>query len=185
MGVELSLPVGVAIEIDGRCRVAKVELFPGNTPGEVHCYAKGGESVALSKRCAPLAGPPSRQIVKQILTSLQAWPQDPAEVHGLPMVTAPTAFQQRLRAALLSIPPGSTATYGELARRLGTSPRAVGAGCRANPLPLLVPCHRVVAARGSGGFGGSIQGEWPRLKQLLLDYERRVVGSAGGPPVIR
>ena len=76
-----------------------------------------------------------------------------------------TAFQQRVWQALRAIPFGETRSYGELARAIGAakSARAVGAACGANPVPLIVPCHRVVAANGKlGGFSGGP--EWkPRL----------------------
>jgi len=87
-----------------------------------------------------------------------------------PLACALTAFQQRLRDALTVIPCGETCTYGDLARVLYSSPRAVGQALGANPLPLLVPCHRVVAATGLGGFAfGSV---W---KQRLLDMERAAI----------
>jgi len=87
---------------------------------------------------------------------------------ALPPLAKPhTAFQARLRKALLAIPWGETCTYGELARQLGTAPRAFGQALGANPLPLLIPCHRVVAANGIGGFSCGI--EW---KKALLEFER-------------
>ena len=67
-----------------------------------------------------------------------------------------TAFQQRVWKHLLKIPAGKTETYGEVARKLGSAnaSRAVGGACGANPLPIVVPCHRVVATGGGlGGFG--------------------------------
>ncbi|HSH69240.1 MAG TPA: methylated-DNA--[protein]-cysteine S-methyltransferase [Deferrisomatales bacterium] len=84
-----------------------------------------------------------------------------------------TPFQHRVWDALLAIPPGETRTYGELAATLGTSARAVGGACRRNPLPILVPCHRVVAKGGLGGFSGAWQ-EGPELalKRALLARER-------------
>ena len=92
----------------------------------------------------------------------------------LPPLAAPaTPFQARLRAALLAIPRGETRTYGELARALGSSPRAVGQALKANPLPLLIPCHRVVGAHGLGGFACGT--DW---KRKLLDFERN---GATGP----
>ena len=78
-------------------------------------------------------------------------------------------FQFRVLEAMSAIPYGRTATYGELARRLGRprAARAVGAACAANPIPLLVPCHRVVGARGAlTGFGGGLA-----LKRKLLALE--------------
>ncbi|RME33802.1 MAG: methylated-DNA--[protein]-cysteine S-methyltransferase [Gammaproteobacteria bacterium] len=88
----------------------------------------------------------------------------------LPRLSPPvSAFQARLRRALLAIPPGQTRTYGDLARQLGSSPRAVGQACRANPVPILVPCHRVVSARGDGGYMGQ---EHSPLKGWFLEHER-------------
>jgi len=66
------------------------------------------------------------------------------------------------------IPDGGTATYGEIARVAGTSPRAVGMAMRRNPTPLVIPCHRVVAADGIGGFTPDIS-----IKRDLLDMEQR------------
>jgi methylated-DNA-[protein]-cysteine S-methyltransferase len=70
--------------------------------------------------------------------------------------------------AVSDIPFGTTATYGEIGRRVGTSPRVVGQAMRRNPTPLLVPCHRVVAKKGMGGFSPS-----PEIKGFLLDLERK------------
>ncbi len=76
-----------------------------------------------------------------------------AEHSALPeLQDANTSFQQRMRAALLKITPGKTMTYGQLAMILHTSPRAIGQALKANRLPILIPCHRIVAAKGLGGF---------------------------------
>ncbi len=93
----------------------------------------------------------------------------------LPLALQGTPFQQRVWQAMRAIPAGERRSYGELARQLHTSPRAVAAACRANPTPLLVPCHRVVASHGLGGFMGRMDGAPLRLKQWLLDHE-----SVGG-----
>jgi len=82
------------------------------------------------------------------------------------MAKAATSFQARLRVRLLDIPSGETRTYGELAGQLGSGARAVGQALGANPLPVLVPCHRIVAANGLGGFSCGI--EW---KKRLLAFE--------------
>ena len=80
---------------------------------------------------------------------------------------AGTPFQHRVWAALAEIPYGTTATYGELARRLGTAPRAVGLANGRNPLSIVVPCHRVVGARGTlTGYAGGLE-----RKRTLLDLE--------------
>lgn len=88
-----------------------------------------------------------------------------------PLKLAGTPFQLKVWAALRRILPGSTRTYGELARQLGTAPRAVGSACRSNPILLFVPCHRVVAATGAGGFAGATAGPWLEIKRGLLARE--------------
>ena len=84
-----------------------------------------------------------------------------------------TTFQKRVWAALRKIPVGQTRTYGELSKQLHSSPRAVGNACRANPVPLVVPCHRVVARSGIGGFGGETAGRNIDCKSWLLAHEER------------
>lgn len=86
-----------------------------------------------------------------------------------------TPFQQRVWQALLAIPLGQTRTYGELAKKLKTSARAIGMACRTNPIALIVPCHRVVAANDLGGFGGRRDGKPLRVKQWLLAHEAKTV----------
>ena len=92
-----------------------------------------------------------------------------------PMAKARTTFQGAMRAALLDIPRGETRTYGELANLLHTAPRAMGQALGANPLPLLIPCHRIVAANGLGGFACGL--EW---KRRLLAFERSGKDESGG-----
>ena len=89
---------------------------------------------------------------------------------ALPLDLDGTAFQQQCWLALATIPYGQTVSYGEQARRLGLGPdaaRAVGSANGQNPLPLVLPCHRVIGADGSlTGFGGGLQ-----LKRFLLEHE--------------
>lgn len=77
-------------------------------------------------------------------------------------------FQFKVLEAVSAVGYGSTATYGELAARVGSpgAARAVGAACAANPIPLIVPCHRVVGASGLGGYAGGLE-----LKRRLLEHE--------------
>ncbi|MCK5644156.1 MAG: methylated-DNA--[protein]-cysteine S-methyltransferase [Gammaproteobacteria bacterium] len=82
-----------------------------------------------------------------------------------------TLFQKKVWQALQKIPAGQVVTYGELAKQLNTSARAVGNACRANPVPLLIPCHRVISKTGMGGFAGSQSGEPMRIKRWLLEHE--------------
>ncbi|MBS1146921.1 MAG: methylated-DNA-(protein)-cysteine S-methyltransferase, partial [Proteobacteria bacterium] len=81
-------------------------------------------------------------------------------------------FQKRVWRALMEIPAGHPTTYGALAKQLGTAARAVGQACGSNPLPILVPCHRVVAANGLGGFMHSASGAPLDVKTWLLAHER-------------
>jgi methylated-DNA-[protein]-cysteine S-methyltransferase len=74
----------------------------------------------------------------------------------------------RVYRAVQKIPYGSTATYGEIARQVGTSPRVVGQAMARNPTPLIIPCHRVVAADGIGGFSPSVE-----IKEELLAMEKK------------
>ena len=84
----------------------------------------------------------------------------------LPLRARGTAFQQRVWDLMRAIPYGETATYGGMAMALGSGPRAVGTACGRNPLPIIVPCHRVLGRGGSeGGFSGG-QG-LPTKRQLL------------------
>ena len=88
----------------------------------------------------------------------------------LPLAPAGTPFRLRVWAAMQAIPYGRTMSYGALARTLGTAPRAVGGACGANPIPLVIPCHRVVGAGGAlGGFSG---GAGCDTKRQLLALER-------------
>lgn len=90
----------------------------------------------------------------------------------LPLRLAGTPYRQRLWAAMRTIPIGATRTYGQIAATLGGSARSVGMACATNRLPLIIPCHRVVAASGLGGYSG---GEGLATKRHLLALEARMV----------
>lgn len=121
--------------------------------------------------------PPRGLLAATVVTQLEAYFADPGSGFRLPLAPAPSLFQARVRAALLGLGPGRVATYGELARGLGSGPRAVGGACRRNPLPLVVPCHRVVAVTGVGGYAGDAQGGWLAVKRWLLRHEGAWDGS--------
>ena len=82
-----------------------------------------------------------------------------------------TDFQKRVWQAMLEIPLGRTVAYGELARQLGSSPRAIAQACRRNPYPIVIPCHRVIGRRGLGGYCGETSGTFPAIKHWLLRHE--------------
>ncbi len=102
---------------------------------------------------------------------LMAYFEDAGHNFDLPLRLRGTAFQRRVWAALRELPSGCTVTYGELARKLETGARAIGGACRANPCPIVVPCHRVVAGNGLGGFAGDSSGRKLAVKRWLLHHE--------------
>ena len=87
----------------------------------------------------------------------------------LPLEPLGTKFQQRVWSMMRQVPHGKTITYGEIAKALDSSARAVGMACGANPLPVIIPCHRVVAANNMGGYSGDGGVE---TKRALLNLER-------------
>ena len=88
-------------------------------------------------------------------------------------------FCNRVWNALTEIPLGQVLSYAELARQLGSAPRAVAQACRKNPYPGIIPCHRVVATSGIGGFMGQAHGDFVEFKRRLLACEREIVGEVG------
>jgi methylated-DNA-[protein]-cysteine S-methyltransferase len=127
----------------------------------------GVDYVSRRTPLRPAASPFARQVAR----ALRAWMQDAATPLDLPVLLSGTEFQQRVWTALQSIPRGEVRTYGEIARQLGSGARAVGNACRRNPLSILVPCHRVVAAGGVGGYGGRTGGAVLERKRWLLRHE--------------
>jgi len=110
-------------------------------------------------------------LLQRARSQLQDWFDGRRRSFDLPLAAAGTPFQQRVWAGLRNIPFGQTRSYGELAHLLGTAPRAIGQAMGANPLPILIPCHRVLAARGAiGGYSGH---DGVTTKRLLLSHERR------------
>jgi len=116
---------------------------------------------------------PATPLAREAMRQLRAYLKDPAFDFALPLAPAGTAFQRRVWASIAAIAPGQTHSYGELAATLHSGPRAVGNACGANPYPLVVPCHRVVAAHhGLGGFARSRGGFLLDVKRWLLEHER-------------
>lgn len=113
----------------------------------------------------------SEGAVGALLDLLQCYLEQPRMSFGMAPRPTGTPFQLRVWEALVGIPPGQVETYGSLARRLGSGPRAVAAACRANPFPIMIPCHRVVAVKGLGGYCGHTDGPWLEMKRWLLTHE--------------
>jgi len=96
----------------------------------------------------------------------------------LPLAPYGTPYRQRVWAALQAIPYGKTRTYLEVAATAGGVARSVGQANGENPLPILIPCHRVVATHGLGGYSG---GDGIETKRFLLEHEARILASAPIP----
>ncbi len=86
-------------------------------------------------------------------------------------------FRHKVWAEICKIPAGQTLTYSALADRVDSAARAVANACRDNPYPGIIPCHRVVAVSGLGGFMGQTGGELLDIKQRLLNYEAMLVNN--------
>ncbi|WP_323002596.1 methylated-DNA--[protein]-cysteine S-methyltransferase [Denitromonas sp.] len=125
----------------------------------------------LPPGCAPRHGTDPLAIETE--RQLTAYLADPHHRFDLPCHPAGTAFQQRVWAAIRAIPAGQVRAYGDLARSLGSAARAVGQACGANPFPILVPCHRVVAQHAIGGFAHARGGFLIDTKQWLIQHEQR------------
>ena len=115
---------------------------------------------------------PASAILKKTQAQLDAYFANPNHRFDLPMRLEGTAFQQSVWQALCDIQPGSPLTYGQLAKKLGTAPRAVGGACGSNPIPIIVPCHRVVSASGIGGFMKTRYLGPLNIKTWLLTHEQ-------------
>lgn len=115
---------------------------------------------------------PTQTLAAEAVRQLEAYLLEPGFCFSLPLKTAGTAFQRRVWAEISAIPLGKTETYGQLAKNLKNAPRAVGQACGANPYPLVVPCHRVVASNGGlGGFNRQGGGFLLEIKRWLLAHE--------------
>ncbi|MBF0627202.1 MAG: methylated-DNA--[protein]-cysteine S-methyltransferase [Magnetococcales bacterium] len=137
--------------------------------GSFWLHTQGHAITALAS--APPGEPADPGLTAQVAQWLQRYFSGTApSLEDLPSLQpSGTPFQQRVWEALRAIPAGQVITYGMLAQRIGSAPRAVGGALAANPIPILLPCHRVVAAngdlRGYSGLGGM------KSKQFLLELE--------------
>jgi methylated-DNA-[protein]-cysteine S-methyltransferase len=106
---------------------------------------------------------------------LQAYFDGDTTVFALPLAPVGTAYQRRVWAALCGVPRGAVWTYGRLARDVGGSARSIGGAMGRNPIPIIIPCHRVVAGDGPGGYSGA---GGLATKRYLLELEGAVLPLA-------
>jgi methylated-DNA-[protein]-cysteine S-methyltransferase len=144
------------------------------TNGAIAALDWGVTAVAPAK--TPLLAEAARQIRAYLARRQHSF--------DLPLQLAGSPFQQQVYRAMMAIPYGAVRSYGDIAKEVDAGPRAVGGACAANPLPILVPCHRVVAAgRKLGGYSGH---GGLATKRFLLGIEGAMLDlRASGPEVTR
>lgn len=115
---------------------------------------------------------PKTPLAREVRDQLQAYLTDPAFVFNLSLHIGGTIHQRRVWRAIQDIPSGGTRSYGDIATQLHSAPRAVGQACGANRLPIIIPCHRVIAKSGGlGGFMNASDGMPLNIKRWLLRHE--------------
>ena len=116
---------------------------------------------------------PEHAFAQQVCLELMRYLEDPTHAFSIPIDASGTPHQKKVWQALLEIPAGQTKRYGEIAEELGSGAQAVGQACGANPIPVVIPCHRVLGKSGMGGFMKHGSGAPLDIKRWLLAHERR------------
>lgn len=115
---------------------------------------------------------PMNHLAKEVCNQLKAYLTEPHFVFDLNLHIGGTTHQRRVWEAIQGIPTGETTSYAEIAKQLHSAPRAVGRACGANRLPIIIPCHRVIAKNGGlGGFMNASDGNPLEIKRWLLQHE--------------
>ena len=114
---------------------------------------------------------PKTPLAARAAKQLEHYRENPDATFDLPLLIEGSPLERAVWDAMCAIPRGRTRTYGELARELGADARAIGQACGDNRLPIVIPCHRVVAADGIGGFAHSTGGYLLEAKRWLLMHE--------------
>ncbi|HXJ08056.1 MAG TPA: methylated-DNA--[protein]-cysteine S-methyltransferase [Burkholderiales bacterium] len=114
---------------------------------------------------------PRNSLAEKAARQLEGYREDPDTKFDFPIRVEGNDLQRAVWLAMCAIPRGKTRTYGEIARELGTDARDIGRACGDNRLPIVIPCHRVVAADGIGGFGHATSGYLIEVKRWLLAHE--------------
>ena len=132
------------------------------------------EGVVTQLKYLPLSAPsvsPVNDLARRAERQLEGYRSDPNTRFDLPVAIEGTDLQKAVWQAMCAIPRGKTRTYGDIAREVGADARAVGQACGDNRLPLVIPCHRIVAANGIGGFAHATSGYLLETKRWLLMHE--------------
>ncbi len=118
---------------------------------------------------------PKNKFAREVVKQIEAYLAAPSFRFDLPLQIEGSEFRRRVWQVMCEIPPGQTLTYGEVARRLDSAARAVGSACGDNKIPLVIPCHRVVARNGIGGFMHTTGDRETGIKRWLLAHENGAV----------
>jgi methylated-DNA-[protein]-cysteine S-methyltransferase len=110
-------------------------------------------------------------IARRAAREFEAYIADATHAIDVPWSVCASEFEMAVWEAIRAIPAGQVRTYGDIAKAVRSIPRAVGGACGRNPLPLIIPCHRVVAAGGLGGFMGGRDDDPLAIKRWLLTHE--------------
>ena len=137
-----------------------------STVGELTVIEEDGALVALEWGRAP--GGSETKLLKETKKQLDAYFTGKLKTFKLPMLMKGSNFQRSVWDRMIHIPFGETVTYGMVARELESGPRAVGMACGTNPIPIIVPCHRILGSNGLGGYSG---GTGLDTKRQLLRLE--------------
>lgn len=116
---------------------------------------------------------PTQPLAAVVVKQLHAYFKQPNFVFDIPVQLNTGKFQQQVLHQLQQIPRGEVISYGVLAKQLKTCAQAIGQACRRNPIPIVIPCHRVVAKDHLGGFSGARDGAMLDIKRWLLQHEQQ------------
>jgi len=114
---------------------------------------------------------PTSSLAQEVVRQIERYLVEPDYVFDLPLEIVGSEFRKRVWKVMCEIPAGKTMTYGEVAERIGSAPRAVGGACGDNQIPLIIPCHRIVARNGIGGFMHTTGDIELGIKRWLLAHE--------------
>jgi methylated-DNA-[protein]-cysteine S-methyltransferase len=124
----------------------------------------------LPSDVAPLG--PRTALGKEVVRQIETYLIEPGFVFDLPLEFDGSDFRKRVWKEMCTIPAGETLTYGDVAKRIGSAARAVGGACGDNRIPLIIPCHRIVARDGIGGFMHTTGNRELGIKRWLLAHEQ-------------
>lgn len=146
--------------------------------GPLTVFAEDNHIIVLESGHAPNEDS-ATPLLEEARSQLTAYFDGKRDTFDLPIAPPGTPRHQDIWRAMIDIPYGTVETYGDLAKRIGSAARAVGGACAANPLPIIIPCHRVIPA--SGGVGAYSFANSTSTKSQLLTLEGYSIGQGTGP----